>query len=53
MLPRPGKRRKGAQGELASDLEEVPTSKRRLITGDGTDAMNLSMEAAMQPRQSQ
>jgi hypothetical protein len=53
VLPRPGKHRKGAQGELASDQKEVPTSKRRLITGDGTDAMNLSVEAAMQPRRSQ
>ena len=53
MLPRPGKRRKSAQAESVSELEEIPTSKRRLITGDGTDIMNLSVEAAQQLRQSQ
>ena len=53
MLPRPGKRRKSAQAESVSELEEIPTSKRRLITGDGTDIMNLSVEAAQQLRRSQ
>uniref|UniRef100_A0A2N9HU49 CCHC-type domain-containing protein n=1 Tax=Fagus sylvatica TaxID=28930 RepID=A0A2N9HU49_FAGSY len=41
MLPRPGKRRKSAQAELVSELEEIPTSKRRLITGDVNELHDL------------
>ncbi|GMY31532.1 hypothetical protein FCV25MIE_26774 [Fagus crenata] len=53
IIPRCGKRKLVSQADKESALEELPSSKRRLIIGEGTDGNNLSVEAAMQPHRSQ
>ncbi|GMY33128.1 hypothetical protein FCV25MIE_28370 [Fagus crenata] len=52
IIPRRGKRKLVSQADKASELEELPSSKRRLIIGEGMDANNLSVEAAIQPHRS-